>query len=318
VPAQNTQNKGLIFDIQGHSVHDGPGCRTLIFMSGCPLRCAWCSNPEGQSSKPALMFRASKCDCEPFRCVEACPSKAARKSDGAANVRLSFDRAKCEACETFVCVEACYSRALSVSGRYYTIGEIIAIIKRDREFWGSHGGVTFGGGEPFAQAAFVKDVLRECRGLYIHTAVETSAHGGTEEFLDFMADVDWAFLDIKHMDAKKHKESTGVDNVLILKNIEALIKSGWPGRPMIRMCLIKGFNNSERNLKALAGFMKSLGLAEINVLPFHRLGESKYGNLDRAYPFAATPPPSPEALDAVKRFFEAEKVTCYLGSDTPF
>jgi pyruvate formate lyase activating enzyme len=286
-------------------------------MSGCHLRCAWCSNPEGQSLKPTLMFRASKCDCEPFRCVEACPLKAAQKSN-VANVRLRLDRTKCETCETFACVEACYPQALSVSGRYYTVGEIIAIIKRDREFWGNRGGVTFGGGEPFAQAAFVKDVLKECRRLYIHSAVETSAHGRTEEFLDFMADVDWAFLDIKHMDAGKHKEATGVDNVMILKNIETLIRSGWRGRPMIRMCLIEGFNDSKRNLEALAGFMKSLGLGEINVLPFHRLGESKYGSLDRVYPLAATPPPSLESLDAVKRFFEAEKLTCYLGSATPF
>ncbi|MBP1043806.1 radical SAM protein [Vagococcus sp. BWB3-3] len=39
----------LIFNIQKFSVHDGPGIRTTIFFKGCPIRCAWCHNPESQS-----------------------------------------------------------------------------------------------------------------------------------------------------------------------------------------------------------------------------------------------------------------------------
>ena len=40
--------KGRIFDIQRYSIHDGGGIRTIVFLKGCPLRCKWCCNPEGQ------------------------------------------------------------------------------------------------------------------------------------------------------------------------------------------------------------------------------------------------------------------------------
>ncbi len=40
--------------IQNLSVNDGEGIRTTVFLPGCPLRCAWCSNPEGQTRKNSM------------------------------------------------------------------------------------------------------------------------------------------------------------------------------------------------------------------------------------------------------------------------
>ena len=124
----NTNLRGLVFDIQGHSVHDGPGCRTLVFLSGCPLRCAWCANPEGQLLRPRLMYRAGKCVHTHYRCVSACPHGAIRvdpkgfqKPLGSDSPPLRFDRDRCDRCDTMDCVTACLHEALKVAGRFYTV-----------------------------------------------------------------------------------------------------------------------------------------------------------------------------------------------------
>ena len=54
--------KGLsVFNIQRYSIHDGDGIRTTIFFKGCPLRCAWCHNPESWNGAPELMWDEEKC-----------------------------------------------------------------------------------------------------------------------------------------------------------------------------------------------------------------------------------------------------------------
>ena len=89
-----------IFDIQTFSLHDGPGIRTTVFLKGCPLRCQWCSNPEGIASKPTLSFQKNKCtDC--LDCVAVCPTDALTSLDG----KLLVQHEKCNACGE--CIKAC-------------------------------------------------------------------------------------------------------------------------------------------------------------------------------------------------------------------
>lgn len=308
---------GLIFDIQGYSVHNGCGCRTLVFFSGCPLRCTWCSNPEGQILRPRVMYREGKCAHTHYRCVGACPHNAIRIEDGE-SPPLRFERSICDRCDSTDCVKACLSEALQIAGRTYTVNELMRILVRDQGFWGSQGGVTFSGGEPLFQAEFLLAVLAKCRSNYMHTAVETSAHANTDVLMEILKRTDWMFIDIKHMDSAAHRAETGAGNELILQNIEAAASTGWDGRLIIRVPIVPGYNDTVENLRATAAFMVKLNLKEVNLLPFHRLGHSKYEQLGLKYKYAQVPSPSREAMWSHQRIFDAAGLRCYVGSETPF
>jgi len=283
-------------------------------MSGCNLGCMWCSNPEGSDVKQKLLYRKSHCKCNFYRCMDACKHKAIKKSEN----KITIDRNKCRECKTFDCVNVCYDGALAVSGKYYTPDELIEILNRDKSYWGDNGGVTFGGGDPLCQSKFVGQVLKKCRELSIHTAIETSAYGPTEDFLKLMQNTNWVFIDIKHIDPKKHKEFTGVDNKLILDNIKKLKNSGWGGTLVVRIPVICGFNDDEKNMSGIADFLKENKIDTVNLLSYHSLGTSKYEQLGLDYAFAKKTSPSKEKLNAISKIFQAKKISCYLNHDTPF
>lgn len=314
------ETKGLIFDIQSHSVHDGPGSRTLIFLKGCPLHCQWCANPEGIEYRQRPLYRVTKCvhtkqKC--VRCIEKCPYGAI-SSSGEEDLPLTIDWDKCKNCSTIDCVKACLNDAFVMCGKYYSVADLMRIFIRDINFWGTNGGVTFSGGEPLAQKDFIVEVLKQCKEKYIHTAIETSAYTYQEHFLNVFKYIDFAFIDIKHMDSNKHKEKTGIGNERILENITALIESGWPGRLIIRMPVIEDFNDTDENAIATAEFLKKLGLREMNILPFHRLGESKWRQLGKIYPYKDYQGTTDEVLGRIQDIYLDRDILCYVGSDTPF
>ncbi len=314
----NDQTSGLIFDIQGYSVHDGPGCRTLVFLSGCPLRCSWCANPEGQLARPRLMVREKRCVHRHYRCDSACAQGAVQIGAGCSPYP-QFDRSICWQCETRDCVVACLNQALKIAGRPYTVAELMAILTRDQGFWGAGGGVTFSGGDPLSQPEFLLAVLKQCRASYIHTAVETSAQADTDLLLAILPWTDWLLVDIKHMNPAAHRAETGAGNERILKNIEALASAGWGGRLIVRVPIIPGYNDTAENLRATAGFVRELALKEVNLLPFHRLGASKYEQLGLDYGrYAHLAPPSLETLRPHQQIFLAAGLACYVGFETPF
>lgn len=282
--------------------------------------------------KQKLLYRKSRCKCKSFRCINGCEKNAVKENDGSSpgikpfnysqsesdNSPVYFNRNICNKCNDFKCVEHCYNEALSVCGEYMGLDEIMQIIKRDMAYWGVGGGVTLGGGDPLFQYGFTRELLECFQKSYIHTAIETSAFAPKDAFLEMMNYVEWAFIDIKHMDCIKHREKTGVDNTIILENITALRKSRWKGIMMIRMPVVPGFNDDPENIKSISDFLKRLELNSINILPFHRLGESKYRSLGLDYKYSDTLPPSSHVMNSIKSMFENESINCYNGFDTPF
>ena len=270
---------GTIFDIQRFSVHDGPGIRTLVFFKGCPLACLWCSNPESQRFGAELLFDPEKCvACG--GCAEVCPHRAVRLE---AN-RVQYERERCAACGR--CVEVCYAEARTMAGKRVTVTEVVAEVCKDEPFFvRSGGGVTLGGGEPLAQAEFARGILMECRVRGIHTAIETCGHVPWPAIKAMLPWTDLFLFDLKHLDALKHRTHTGGDVDLILSNLKRL--ATVVASVTLRVPVIPEFNDTPEDIRAIAERVVSLGITEMHLLSYHRLGQNKYRLLGRQYGLAS-------------------------------
>ena len=303
---------GTLFDIQGFSVHDGPGCRTLIFLKGCPLSCEWCSNPEGRNPFPEPLYNQTKCVFDNL-CIDACPHDAITPG----HETLSINRSLCAECHSFECADVCCSGAIQQGGYTKSLNELITLIQRDRQYWGSQGGITLTGGEPLYQPEFASALLKHSHDAYIHTAIETCGHVSWSSYVSALPYTDWIFFDIKHMDPEQHVKGTGLTNKLILENAQRLAAE-FSGKLVFRMTLIPGYNDQMEHIQQLADFIVKSGRKEINILPLHHLGREKYMLTGRPYYTSDFTPPSPESMNHIKDFMEANGISCYLGSDTPF
>lgn len=307
-------NKATLFDIQGFSVHDGPGCRTLIFFKGCSLCCRWCSNPEGIKGISEPLYNKSLCTFDGL-CAEACPHQAIAIEGTPPDLRI--DRSICAGCTTHACAKACCTGALRLGGFEMNTGELYSRIDRDRSYWGSRGGITLSGGEPFVQHEFVHRFLEKCYDAYIHTAVETCGNVPWHYIEPSVPYLDWIFFDLKHMDPEKHRMMTGSANDLILGNALRLANN-FNGRLVFRIPVIPGFNDDQYNILQTIDFIKKTGRTEVNILPVHHLGREKYGLVGMEYYTSDFTPPSREQLNTISERFITSGIRCFIGSETPF
>lgn len=309
------EGQGLVFDIQSFSVHDGPGSRTLVFLSGCPLRCQWCSNPEGLEVRRRFLFSQAKCkfdktNCK--RCLNVCPNGAIHSNgDGTLHFKMEI----CDVCTTHNCVDRCIYEAARLSGKWMSVDEVMSAILRDSQFWSSGGGVTFSGGEATLQKDFLLQLLKACKKNSVHRAIETTAFAKTQDFLEIFDLINFALIDCKHMDPVQHKNKTGVSNELILHNISTLANSDWKGRLVLRIPVIEGFNDEEENILKVIKFMTANKLFEVNILPFHRLGDSKWSQLGQSYPYKEYEPTPKEKMRAIQDMFLDRGVACYVDEE---
>lgn len=274
-----TELTGLVTDFQRFSIHDGPGIRTIVFLKGCPLHCTWCANPETVSPRPEIMLIPNNCiGCG--RCMEECPHDRIRDSAGRV-CAVDCERSSLSACGK--CEEVCYANAINISGRYLTVAEVMDEVMRDREFYErTGGGVTFSGGEPFAQPRFFKELARWAKERKLHTAVETCGHVHWDILSSILGYMDMVLYDLKHMDPERHLQGTGVHNRLILENLKRIDSSGIPIRA--RLPLVPEFNDSEDNIRATSAFIAGLSHVEaLDILPYHRMGEPKWAQLGLPY-----------------------------------
>lgn len=274
--------KGIVFNIQNFSVHDGNGIRTLVFLKGCPLRCFWCSNPESQLRQPEMGFNPDRClgtdKCT--RCIRKCPNDAISQTD---DNLIMMNPDKCQHC--FTCADNCAAGALNVYGKEMTVDEVIEEVEKESLFYArSGGGMTLSGGEATAQPEFGIALLKEARRRRIHTAMESCACVKWEVFREFCANLDQLMVDLKAFDEDLHKKGTGVGNQLIKENILRAIEE-FPNLPiLVRTPVIPGFNDNAEELRKIIGFLPVRPNVRYEMLPYHRMGQPKYAYLGREFP----------------------------------
>ena len=287
MPAGDT---GVIFDIKRYAVHDGPGIRSTVFLKGCPLRCAWCHNPEGISPAPQLASNP-KCCIGCGACVAACPHGAIELSDAGPAIA----RERCDDCGQ--CARACPSEALVMRGETVTAEHVVAELAADRDFYdASGGGVTVSGGEPLMQAEFTRTILSGCRDLGLHTTLDAAGHGSPEALEMLLPFTDLILYDLKLIDQAALSLHTGADSRLILDNLVRCSDSGTP--IIIRVPVIPGYTSAPENITAIAQFAAGLPVPPLAVelLGYHRFASAKYSALGMDYTLGGIEPPSAAML----------------------
>lgn len=303
------QTKALIFDIQDLSVQDGPGIRTTVFMKGCPLKCRWCANPEGQKPFPELIHIHTLCQ-KSYNCISVCPYKSVSIDTIHANNFPNFNRDICKTCETRECVDSCPSRAIKFAGRYLSLEELLKRIKPNLAFYkNSGGGITFSGGEPFLQTDFIKKFIEYTSSLGISIGVETCGMFDWNSVKDIADKFDFFYFDLKCMDGDIHKSFTGSTNEKILNNIKNL-SGKYSEKIIITIPVVPGVNDSELQIKAIAVYCNSIGIKKSRLLPYHSLGESKYYDLGREYTMSKDLSVTTNQLNEYKSLIESYGIEC--------
>ena len=277
-----------------------------MFLKGCPLRCAWCHNPEAISARRELVVMEGRCVvCG--RCGAGCP----QSGEAALGLVWPVRQEGCTFCGS--CAEACPTGARQIIGQTMTVSEVMKRVRQDRVFYEeSGGGVTFSGGEPFLQAQFLGALLERCRRESLPTAVDTCGFGDGGTILGLASLVDLFLFDLKLMDDAAHQEFCGVSNRSILENLLAL--GNGSHRIWLRVPVVPGVTDRSENLSEIARLAGSLpGVEQVNILPYHRTGVGKLARLGRENLLGETSEPDRAELDRAAGFFRAEGCRVRIG-----
>lgn len=298
----------LVTNIQGYSIHDGPGIRTVIFFKGCGLECQWCSNPECISLLPEVGFVKRLCK-QCGKCSEICPTGALIFRD---DEFPHINRTLCTGCGK--CSEVCTYGAIVQYGKQMSVEEIYDVVYRDKMFYDSSGGgVTVSGGEALLHHELVRNLFVKCHDAGIHTCIETSGYVPSTSILLVLSYTDYFLFDLKLLDSEKHLHYTGKSNDMILANAKTVAESGR--EILFRMPMIPGINDDMQNIEDTAAFLHSLGndACRLELMPYHQLGKGKYESLDREYHLSTISAPKPEQIESVKTAFRDLGITCLIS-----
>ncbi len=231
----------LVFSIEEFSVYDGPGMRTTVFLKGCPLRCQWCHNPEGQLLKNQIIKSQNGCTM----CGNC-------REDGKINIYK------------------CPNRLLRYCATEYSVDELVAKISKNLD---AVGGVTFSGGEPTMHKDFLIECLKKLEGK-THRAVQTCGFCKSDDFAEILNNTDYVLYDLKIINKENHKKYTGVENLTIIENFKILKNSGVDF--VVRVPLIPTVTDTVENITDIATLLKENGVNYIELLPYNKFAGGKY------------------------------------------
>ncbi len=292
--------KGIVFNIQRYSLHDGPGIRTTIFFKGCPLSCWWCQNPESINPHAEVMRQPERClGCS--SCLDTCPEGAVRIGEAGPVI----ERSLCSRC--LKCALVCPADALEAVGREYTTQELVKEALKDRFiFDNSGGGISFSGGEPLLQPEFLQEVLKALKKEGVHTVIDTSGCAPWKVLEQLAVHTDLFLYDIKLIDDLESRKYTGTSSYMAINNLKILTERGFPVQ--VRMPVIPSITDHLDNIDAIVKVLKECGLGKLELIPYHNYGTAKYNKLDLEYRPGTLEIPAAEELSKIKARFEKQGI----------
>lgn len=307
--------KGNVLRIERASIHDGQGLRTVIFLKGCPLNCPWCSTPESRNSGIERGYIRSLCSaCR--RCINICPADAL--SICSTGDKVTYKNHECALC--FNCADACLNGAVKKYGCQMTVNQVMEEIAKDEIFYyHSGGGITISGGEPLAQPLFTAEVLKSSKEAGIHTAMESCFFAEMKVIETMLPLLDLLYVDIKHMNSSVHRSWTGEGNEVILNNLHNTASYPYPFSLVIRIPLIKSFNDDMQNLEETLQFVEKLPRVKlIELLPYHRMGSETYDHLGQVYSCSTLATHTTEELEKLSAMMNSKSKNIFVSVGSGF
>lgn len=235
----HTQN-GYVHSIETMGMVDGPGIRTVFFLQGCPLRCAYCHNPDTQAI---------------------------------------------------------------LGGKAMTVAHILEMASKYRSYYNATGGgITFSGGEPLIQGAFLAEAVKALHTNGYHVCIDTSGIGDHQYYDDVLPYVDLVLLDLKAFEEKAHLEMTEIPLNAQTPFIKALIRHQT--KIIIRHVMVPGFTDHESDIQKMLTILKPLAknIEKIEILPYHKSGIEKYSQLNMPYRLDGVPEMSKTVAESLEKY----------------
>ncbi len=199
----------------------------------------------------------------------------------------------------------------SLYGKRYSIDAVIAEIMEDEAFYReSGGGVTLSGGEPLLQADACAKIAAACKNKGLHVLLDTAGNVDFGLFEKVLPNIDMCYFDLKS-GIEDGYIAIGGELKRTLQNIKAV--NAYGVYVVVRIPVIPGFNDDIKAAQQMAEALSQTSVAKVSLLPFHRLGSSKYTALGMDYKYKNIPSMTTKEIEPLFTVFREKGFDVTIG-----